>query len=249
MWLPVLTHKEPSVICALLLVLNLASCQGGAVSSQPTREQAREHSRQETTPTPAPSPAPTPETSPPATQEEIAAEAVREGYRTHRGRYTNYEYGFSLLIPEGYIGIMNPEPNPVHGFWIILSRLPKAEINVYANYDAMNYASLDEAVNAQLRYVEREGTGIEVLRREPTTLQNLPATRVVTRYRDRASGATMIQDLIASIRSQPYRDEHGEDEIRVLYILILRTPESRYSTDKELFERVVNAWRARPLEG
>lgn len=241
-----MTHKEPSAICVLLLVFNLAGCQSGAVSSGSAREGAREYSRQEATPTP--SPTSTHENNPPPTQEEIAQEVAREGYRLQRGRYINHEYGFSVLIPEGYVGIKDPEPNPAHGFSIILSRRPEAEINVYANYDAANYASLDEAVNAQLKHIQSDGTEIKMLRRESTTLQNLPATRVVTLYSDRASGAMMIHDLIASIRSQPYRDEYGEDETRVLYILLLKTPESRYNADKEMFERVVSAWRARPLE-
>lgn len=241
MRLPVMTHKKVNAMCAVLLVLNVAGCQGGAVSSQSTREQAREHSRLEATPPPSPTPV---EQDTP-TQEEIAEEAAREGYRIHRGRYTNQEYGFSVVIPEGYVGVKDPEPNPAHGFWIVLSRRPKATINVYGNYDAANYTSLDEAVDAQLRYVKSDGTGIEVLSREPMKLQSLPATRVVARYRDPASGATMIQDLITSFRWQRY---DGEEEPWVLYILFLRTPESRYNADKEVFDRVVSAWRATPLE-
>jgi hypothetical protein len=192
-------------------------------------------------------PSSTPEDVAPLTQDEIARQAIKDGYRIHQGLYSNHEYGFSVLIPEGYLGIKDPEPNPAHGFRIILSKRPEAEIRAYANYDAANYNSLDEAVNAQLKSLETTGNGTEitVLRREPMMLENLTATRIVTRHREKVSGAIMIQDIVTSIRWETYE---GVEEPWVLYILLLKTPETRYSGDNEVFEQVIKAWSTRPLK-
>lgn len=243
-WVPAMMSKQVSALLTLALVLMSAACHS-AVPPELIDNRAHESNRQES---PArPSPTPTPENVAPVTQDEIAREASKEGYRIHKGRYVNEGYGFTALIPEGYVGIKDPEPNPTHGFRIVLARRPEAEIRVYGNYDAANYSSLDEAVNAQLKYLGKDpnNTEIHVLSRERAKLQNLPAARIVARYKHQDSATTMIQDLLVSIRWEKFE---GEEEPWVLYILLLRTGESRYNTDREIFERVVSTWRARPLE-
>lgn len=243
MRIPAMRYEKVSVICALLALLASAGCHSASVSSKTGSETAQVNK------VPAATASMTPVAQETPNQEELAEEFAKQGYGIQRGQYRNYEYGFTVLIPKGYVGIRDPNPQPQHGFWIVLSRQPKAEIDVYANYDAANYDSLDEAVDAQFRYLKKEGVEIGELSRQTLTLQKLPAMRVVARYKDKASGVVMIHDLIAAIRTQPYKDEYGEDDIKILYILLLRTPESRYSTDKELFERIVSSWKVRPLEG
>ena len=99
-----------------------------------------------------------------------------------------------------------------------------------------------------LSYIEHDGAGIETLRRESTTLQNLPAVRIAVRYRDRDSGATMIQDAVVSRRSERWQVGLDEAVNVIFYTLVLTTPEFRYTRDKELFERIISTWRIRPLD-
>jgi hypothetical protein len=51
----------------------------------------------------------------------------------YRTRYTNVDYGFSVAIPEGWIGDGSVPPNPNHGFVIRLSS--KTTVWVDATYE------------------------------------------------------------------------------------------------------------------
>ena len=133
-------ERRLKTIGILLLISSLNGCYSNAASFELANNQASH--RQTVAPTPTPLEQDTP------TQEEIAEEAARQGYGIHRGRYINYGWGYSVLIPEGYVGIKDPAPNPAHGFTITLARRPESEIRVYNSYDGLlEHPDLDEQVN------------------------------------------------------------------------------------------------------
>ncbi len=208
----------------------------------------------------------TPEHQETPTQEEIAKDAAKQGYKIYRGKYANYEYGYSVLIPKGFVGISDPSPQPQHGFGITLSKQPEASITVNGNYSGFESGTLEDDMNRDLGYTQKKSDGFEELKREQTTLQNLPAIRVTVRYKSRPSiealrgylierskrqedqptppsSETVVEEIVMAIRTERVEGSNLE----VLYTIRLMTPEYHYDTDKEVFEQVVRGWRAKPL--
>ena len=68
----------------------------------------------------------------------------------YRGRYNNYDYGYSIRIPLGLRGTGSSPPNPNHGIRIILSASEDAFIWTDGSYNAASYASLEQAANAKV---------------------------------------------------------------------------------------------------
>ncbi len=159
----------------------------------------------------------------------------------HKKRYCNYEYAYCVEIPEKLIGLSDPSPLPQHAVGIALSKQPKSYVWANGDYDASLWSSLDEAVDAHLRYMSDEGTGIEVQRREPAKLKNLPVMRFTVRYKSRATDEVRIHDEIIAFR--PYQGEANGIE----YTIGLITAEARYNDDVAIFEKIVNRWRMKPI--
>lgn len=244
LWDNIMTYKKLSSIGVLLLLLNLSGCRGTAVSSEVAGELARKEVGQITPPSP------TPRRQETLDQEELARDAAKSGYKVSRRQYANYEYGYTVTIPGDFVGVYNPSPAPQHGFSITLSKQPKAEIWVdgsYARITPIERNPLEGAVDDYLRWLreDRAAKELEVLSRESTALQNLPAARVLLRYKSDGSDEMVMQDIVFAVRTT--RDAEINDDIQVLYVNGLSTSESRYSADREVFEQVVSNWRAKPL--
>lgn len=162
-----------------------------------------------------------------------AKHAVRD--TTFKGRYRNYEYGYSVLIPNGLVGFAASPPAPQHGFGVILSRKSKAEIWVDGRYNAALWTSLDAAATTHLNRLAAEGE-VEVVKRTSIQLQQLRAIRVITRHIDRESGVPMRQDFVTAIRKH-------KGEVGIVYEISLTTSELRYEKDKSVFEKLIAGWR------
>lgn len=159
----------------------------------------------------------------------------------HRNRYSNYEYAYSVKIPQGLIGLSDPAPVPQHGIGITLSKEPKSYLWVDGSYNAAFLESLDAAINRHLEWIAEDGADLEVVRREKTHLQQLPAMRLVVRYKSFATGEIRVQDLLVAFRP----DE--DTERGITYTIGLIAPESRYNEDVMVLEKIVNGWRMKPL--
>jgi len=159
----------------------------------------------------------------------------------YRNQYSNYMYAYSVELPQGLVGYSDPDPQPKHGIGITLSKQPKSYLWVDGSYNAAFLESLDAAINQHLEWLAEDGTDIEVLRREKTNLQELPAMRLVARYKSLATGEIRVQDLAVAFRP------HEEDERGIKYTIGLIAPESRYNEDAAVLERIVTKWRVKPL--
>jgi len=159
----------------------------------------------------------------------------------HKQGYSNYEYAYVVELPRRLVAFGPRAPMPQHGIGLVVSREPKSYIWVDGSYNAAFLESLDAAINQHLEWLAQDGTGIEVLRREKTHLQKLPALRLVARYKSIATGEIRVQDLIIAFR--PYEgDERG-----ITYTIGLIAPESHYEKDVAVLERIVNGWRMKAL--
>lgn len=219
----IISCQRLTVASVLLLLPTLISCCGIAnQSNQPrmTVEQVRK-------------PVATIETNPTVAQ----AMDVEASYKD---AYFNPNYGYSIVIPKGLTGTSSPPPAPQHGVRIVLSTQPETYIWADGTYNAAEYGSLGEAVDAELELLKKVEIETEVLKRVPMTLQNLQAVQLVVRYKNLTSGETMIQNLIIAIRNR-------KEETGIIYELGLRTLEASYAEDNKIFEQMIRTWASKPL--
>jgi hypothetical protein len=166
-------------------------------------------------------------------------QAVRD--ITFKGRYINHEYGYSVLIPNELVGFAASPPAPQHGFGIILSHQPKAEIWVDGTYNAALWTSLDAAATSHLNRLGSKGK-IEVLKKASIRLQGLKTISMTIRSIDRESGIPVREEFLTAIR------EH-KGEVGIVYEISLTTAESRYRNDMTVYKKLIAGWRFRPLAG
>lgn len=158
-----------------------------------------------------------------------------------RVKYTNYEYGYSLKIPRGLVGLSPPAPSPQHGIKIRLSENHDVYMVTNAFFSAVDYPSLEAAVDSDLAELGRRATDLQIVSRHREWLGHLKATQWRVRYKDVTSGAMLIAETMTAIRRAKSPEEG------VLYTLTLVTTESRYQSDRKVFQRILRSWRMRPL--
>jgi len=157
-------------------------------------------------------------------------------YLVEKDRYSNYDYGYSVRIPKGLTGVRSPSPFPNHGFLIELSEHPKASVSVDASYNAAEWRSFADAINAHKRYFKDEvGGEVSVVARVPAVLGGLRATRFMMK-----SKTSEVQEVLLAFRNVP-------GEVGIVYEIVLTTPTSRYNKDKHLIAELQRTWKLKNL--
>jgi hypothetical protein len=173
--------------------------------------------------------------------------------RSWTGRYVNYSYGFTVVIPHNVKGFWNSARcvsgsdgctcMSDHGRIIPLSAEPyepERHIEVYAGYAAdLDDPTVRQAVNKTLGSIRQRGRAdsVTVLKQSNVTLATLKARRVVVRYFDDKLNTWMIEDFVEALRSH-----------HIEYSVYLRTREEAYKRDLRVFDSVVNSFRLRKLD-
>lgn len=156
-------------------------------------------------------------------------------------RYYNYDYGFSVDVPKGMVGVRSPAPMPNHGF-VIDPENPQAVnsdedsrsgLVVDASYNSALWKSFDDAMS----WVSEGENRNKSLSRIPTRLGGLRAMRFVRVYV--SNRQPMVNDEILA-----FRNEHGEE---VVYTISLNTPLSRYEQDKAAVAYLQKTFCLQPL--
>jgi hypothetical protein len=157
------------------------------------------------------------------------------------GKYRNYEYGYTVRIPAGFVGLSPASPWPQHGIEINLT--PGSEAAVYTSgyFSSVDYSSLDAAVNSDVNDLRKRSSDLQIVSRRTERLGKLRAIRVIARYKQASSGISFVQETITAIRWSK-RPEEG-----VTCTLTLVTPEQRYANDTRLLSAIMHSWRLRPL--
>ena len=164
-----------------------------------------------------------------------------KNYIKHRSLYTNHDYGYSVRIPVGQIGLQDPPPSPNHGFSIELSTKPKADIWVGGSYNGAEWASFDEAINSYIGYIKDQGgKNIKVVQKANTHLSRLSAIRFVLQYQADTSGEIMEREIVLAFR----KDRKGDD---IFYELILTSPSSLHKSYRRVLTELQQGWRLLPL--
>jgi hypothetical protein len=176
-----------------------------------------------------------------------AKPVVHDDNITVEGRYVNFDYAYSVLVPRGMMAAMNSSPpNPNHGFGIDLTHptstvwtMPKLSLWADASFDSAEYGSPNAVIKNNLEWLREKHTQVRLLSRSPAHLGSLRAVRFVISYVD--SGEPMIEDQIVAFRGQL-----GE-ESDIVYTIELRTTASRHEQDKRLMLEMQRSWIIDPL--
>lgn len=163
-------------------------------------------------------------------------------YPSHKGRYINRVYGYSVQVPEGYTGYSSPPPAPDHGLIIIPSGegiLPDAAatyISTDGSYNAAFHTSADEIVDERIGWRKEKAKDLTIIKRDSIQLGKLPAEYISMRFKD-DHGRVFIEDLTVALREI-------EGEVGIFYTIGLSTTEDRYNQDKTIYDQVLESWKA-----
>ena len=160
--------------------------------------------------------------------------------REWTGRYRNYVFGFSIVIPAGLKGYWNSArcaPDEQygcvcmndHGRYIPLS--DDAYIDVFVGYQMEFEWSVRDHERQEIFYLktDKRNEQVDITESRWIRLGSLRARRFEARYlRD---GKPTITDHIVAL----YKE--------VEYELIFTTSPARYDTDRRQFEKVISSWR------
>jgi hypothetical protein len=159
------------------------------------------------------------------------------------GRYRNYVYGFSIVIPRGLKGYWNSArcaPDEKygcvcmgdHGRFIPLS--DDAHIEAYVGWQMESDWSLRDHERQEISFYtdDKKFERVNVVRTRWFRLRSLPARRFEARYFK--DNKAMITDEIVALHKG------------VEYQLILVTSPDRYGADRRQFEKLVASWRLTP---
>lgn len=163
--------------------------------------------------------------------------------RPWTGRYRNYVYGFSVVIPRGLKGYWNSArcvPDDKygcvcmgdHGRFIPLSK--DSNIDVFVGYQMESDRSVRDEENQAISYLtnEEKNEHVEIVHSRWLKLGSLNARRFVARYvRD---DIPMITDHIIAIHDG------------VEYELILDISPNNYAKDRKYLEKLITTWKLTP---
>jgi len=159
------------------------------------------------------------------------------------GRYSNCDYGYSVVLPAGVVGHGAKSPNPNHGFTVDPAAPRSTEafnasdsnryIDVFNFYDLEDHG---ESTAATLDYYSSLGEisdqkEVQAVGRQSFNLAGLSARRLEDRWVENSTA--IRRDRIIA-----YRRAGG-----MLYQFTLQSPEKTYAADEQLFHRIVDGFR------
>jgi hypothetical protein len=158
-----------------------------------------------------------------------------------KDRYSNYDYGYSVRLPAGTTGLRSPSPFPNHGFVIQLSDHPKTSLSAVANYNAAEWSSFDDAINAHMDYFKDETGGeVSIVARVPAVLGGLRAIRFRMKPGTSGPNDPEVREVLLAFRK-------AQGEVGIVYEIVLTTLTSRYNQDKHLVANLQRTWRLKKL--
>ena len=158
-----------------------------------------------------------------------------------KGCYINYDYAYSVTLPNGLVGHRSAAPSPNHGFGIDISKPRTSYVWADGSYNAVEWRSFGDVVHARVARLRDEGsTELRLVKRAATRLGGLTAQRYVIRYRHPDSNVPVMLEAVLAFR----RDPGGA---AIVYTLELITSESQYRRDRIVLESLRRRWMLRPL--
>ena len=148
----------------------------------------------------------------------------------YEGDYENYSWGYAVTIPEGLTGQSDPLPNPQHGIRIILSLDPWAIIWVEGWANSLEWETLEQAANYDLKYIKKDALNIVSIQTSQMKLADASAVRYIVRYQ--CPGGMKVEDFVVCI-----------DERTIVYTIRLTTYAKHYDTYKPVLDQLIESFR------
>jgi hypothetical protein len=154
------------------------------------------------------------------------------------GRFSDCDFGYYVLIPNGFVAHANRPPRRLHGVLFGLPDTSKADvvtfdderfISLVASSNEFEFKSLIEFAGHVLDYLSKGKSGFEVKARQPFRLNGEPAARLMVEYN--GPDDRVVDEELLSLRSG------------VLYEIRLRTTARNYEVDDRNFAKVVAGFR------
>jgi hypothetical protein len=155
-----------------------------------------------------------------------------------RGKYSNYDYGYYVILPSGFIGHGCHSPAPNHGFLTALPGVARTQytsskyerfIWVNAEYNSLEFNSLAEAADRLAKYMGEDKKGFRQVAKEPVRLNGTPAVRIQAEYV--GPKGKVIEEEVLTLRAG------------ILYEIGLKTTDQNYVTDHERYRRILAGFR------
>ncbi len=154
-------------------------------------------------------------------------------------RYSNCDYGYYVLLPNGFVAHNSLPPAPNHGFIVSLpdvgTRSYLGDRNerfvwVDASYNTGDSQKLSDVVGSSLK---DEGGPGKILKRIPIMLAGIPAIRVKMEH---ASGKSrFLQEETIAVRSG------------IVYTIGLRTSHSHSNLDERTYDQILEGFQFQKL--
>ena len=159
-----------------------------------------------------------------------AAAVLQHPVYKYRGLYQNRAYGFSVMIPKGFVGLYNRDPNYVRGFTILLADR-KASVTVTAPVNSREYPDARAAAEGALQHYEKHGRKILSSNFEQTKTGDRPAVALRVRYTCPPSGTEYL-----AVETLAVRDN--------VHSITWEGPASAFDeTSRELIEELKRTWK------
>jgi len=155
-----------------------------------------------------------------------------------RGRYTNCDYGYYVLLPAGMVAHGSHAPAPNHGFLVALPDVLRTSAASFdeprfvwldASYNASDYQALADVANYELDLTKQDKRAFRVVERGLARLAGLPAVRFTVEYQAREG--VVVEEQIVALRSG------------IVYTIGLRTVGADRSLDEQRFQTIRNGFR------
>jgi hypothetical protein len=164
-------------------------------------------------------------------------------------QYSNCDYGYYDVIPDGFIAHAAKAPSSNHGAIIDLADAqdanplaspPDRYIRIWNQYNAASLPSLDAIVHDEIESARQDKRGFLVVGKESATLGGLTATIVRMSY---IVGSKKEFEIRAIAYRPPGRRGLGD----IIYMITLVTTEEAFVEDKGTFDRVVSGFHLTKL--
>jgi hypothetical protein len=151
-----------------------------------------------------------------------------------RGRYTNCDYGYYVLLSSSMIAHGSHSPAPNHGFLVSLPDVGKTSpasnneqrlLWVNAEYNVSESHSLRRVADYRFKLATRGKAALKVVERKSTTLGGIAAVRFRVEYG--SPNSRMIEEQVVALRSG------------IVYEIGLRTQQAEYNPDSRSFKQVL----------
>lgn len=150
----------------------------------------------------------------------------------YRGRYTNWTYHYSVVIPRGFTAYDRPDPANHQGFGLAFGEPEQSYVFVRAEHNSREFETPREAATRYLEYMQKKGQRIESTTMTESQLGMLKGVHVVVTYTCLRSGDRYVKSSIVSLSADK----------RFIYEIDLYSAANRYQNDQTVFDSIQESW-------